>query len=146
MLITSRCCETDRAASASQTNCSRCWSKRWWAVSWSICFATPAECGAKPSAAADGIGLSVAESRGGSCRLSDVSLTLHAGEIVGIYGLLGAGRSELLLHLFGAWGERRKAGSVQLRDRHTPDGPADSDCGGPADGQRRSPSLWPGDG
>lgn len=75
-------------------------------------------------------GLSVAESRGGSCRLSDVSLTLHAGEIVGIYGLLGAGRSELLLHLFGAWGERR-AGSVQfLGTEHTPDGPADSIAAG----------------
>ena len=75
-------------------------------------------------------GLSVAESRGGSCRLSDVSLTLHTGEIVGIYGLLGAGRSELLLHLFGAWGERR-AGSVQLLGtEHTPDGPADSIAAG----------------
>ncbi len=70
--------------------------------------------------------LSCSEPQNDKLRLSDISLTVRAGEIVGIYGLLGAGRSELLLHLFGAWGVRR-AGSVLLDGQeHTPQGPADS--------------------
>ena len=48
-------------------------------------------------------------------RLSDVSLDLHAGEIVGVAGLMGAGRTELLETIFGVsppdWtGEIRVAG------------------------------------
>ncbi|MDB4977244.1 MAG: D-xylose transporter ATP-binding protein [Myxococcaceae bacterium] len=46
-------------------------------------------------------------------RLRDLSFEVHAGEVLGIGGLLGAGRSELLCHLYGAWGERR-SGTVQL--------------------------------
>ncbi|MDB4988635.1 MAG: D-xylose transporter ATP-binding protein [Myxococcaceae bacterium] len=45
--------------------------------------------------------------------LHDLSFEVHAGEVLGIGGLLGAGRSELLLHLFGAWGERL-GGQVEL--------------------------------
>lgn len=40
----------------------------------------------------------------GLCRrnkLSNVSFTLHEGELLGIYGLLGSGRSELLRSIFG---------------------------------------------
>jgi D-xylose transport system ATP-binding protein len=45
--------------------------------------------------------------------LRDISFSLHAGEVLGIGGLMGAGRTELLMHLFGAWGGRA-SGSVQL--------------------------------
>jgi len=45
--------------------------------------------------------------------LRDISFSLHAGEVLGIGGLMGAGRTELLMHLFGAWGGR-VSGSVQV--------------------------------
>jgi len=46
-------------------------------------------------------------------RLRDIDFTVHAGEVLGVGGLMGAGRSELLLHLMGLWGERR-GGSVEI--------------------------------
>jgi D-xylose transport system ATP-binding protein len=44
---------------------------------------------------------------------TDVSFTLRAGEVLGIGGLMGAGRSELLLHILGGPGHRT-GGSVTL--------------------------------
>jgi D-xylose transport system ATP-binding protein len=51
--------------------------------------------------------------------LRDINLTVHAGEVLGIGGLMGAGRSELLLHLSGLWGERCR-GSVRLCEKDLP--------------------------
>jgi ribose transport system ATP-binding protein len=45
----------------------------------------------------------------------DVNLTVHAGEIVGIAGLVGAGRSEILETIYGA--RRRSAGTVVVQGR-----------------------------
>ncbi|MBS0373010.1 MAG: sugar ABC transporter ATP-binding protein [Proteobacteria bacterium] len=60
-------------------------------------------------------GLSVADDRGGA-RIRDLSFEVRAGEVLGIGGLMGAGRSELLMHLYGAWG-RRIAGRVRVAGR-----------------------------
>jgi ABC-type sugar transport system ATPase subunit len=49
----------------------------------------------------------------GRPRVDDVSFAVRAGEIVGLAGLQGSGKSELLLGLFGARG-RRVAGAVRV--------------------------------
>lgn len=53
---------------------------------------------------------------GGRPRLEDISFEARAGEVLGIGGLMGAGRSELLMHIFGAFG-RRTGGRVLLNGR-----------------------------
>ncbi|WP_372492157.1 sugar ABC transporter ATP-binding protein [Kineosporia corallincola] len=50
----------------------------------------------------------------------DVSLSVRPGEIVGIAGLVGAGRSEVLETIYGA--RRRTAGSVRMDGRPLPAG------------------------
>jgi D-xylose transport system ATP-binding protein len=57
--------------------------------------------------------LTVANPHTGRTALEAISFSLHSGEVLGIGGLMGAGRTELLMHLFGAWGERI-GGSIQL--------------------------------
>lgn len=58
--------------------------------------------------------LSAAKTKGGPAFLRDISFDLRAGEVLGFGGLMGAGRTELLMHLFGAWGHRT-GGEVTLR-------------------------------
>lgn len=60
--------------------------------------------------------LSVAPTRGGDAFLHGLSFELRAGEVLGFGGLMGAGRTELLMHLFGAWGHRL-SGEVLLKDQ-----------------------------
>jgi ribose transport system ATP-binding protein len=53
-------------------------------------------------------------------RVLDVSFTLHAGEILGVYGLAGAGRTELLealhgLRTLGGGSVQRRAGQVPVQ-------------------------------
>ncbi len=58
--------------------------------------------------------LSVARPSDGKRVLDDVTFDVRAGEVLGIGGLMGAGRTELLMHLFGAFG-KRLSGTVTLR-------------------------------
>lgn len=55
-------------------------------------------------------------SRGKAVR--DVSLGLHCGEILGVAGLVGAGRTELLRLIYGA--DRRDSGEIFLKGSATP--------------------------
>jgi D-xylose transport system ATP-binding protein len=61
-------------------------------------------------------GLSVAPTKDSPPLLRDIGFEARAGEVLGIGGLMGAGRTELLLHLIGLWG-RRTSGSVELDGR-----------------------------
>jgi D-xylose transport system ATP-binding protein len=58
--------------------------------------------------------LTVAPAKHAPPFLRDISFELHGGEVLGFGGLMGAGRTELLMHLFGAWGHR-VGGEVTLR-------------------------------
>jgi D-xylose transport system ATP-binding protein len=64
-------------------------------------------------------GLTVAEPETGREVLHNITFSVAAGEVLGLGGLMGAGRSELLMHLFGVWGERR-AGEARLGTRVLP--------------------------
>ncbi|MBO4548012.1 MAG: sugar ABC transporter ATP-binding protein [Abditibacteriota bacterium] len=61
-------------------------------------------------------GLSVKDEQTGKQVLKDISFDLKKGEILGLGGLMGAGRTELVMHLFGAWGHRT-AGRVKIRGK-----------------------------
>lgn len=63
--------------------------------------------------------LSAAAPAGKTPSLHGISFEVRAGEVLGFGGLMGAGRTELLMHLFGAWGQRT-AGEVILRGEPYP--------------------------
>lgn len=44
--------------------------------------------------------------REGKYRLKDISFEVYAGQVLGIYGLMGAGRTELMEALFGLYGKQ----------------------------------------
>lgn len=50
--------------------------------------------------------LSVANEGNDKLVLDHISFELRAGEVLGIGGLMGAGRTELLMHIFGGYGKR----------------------------------------
>lgn len=77
--------------------------------------------------------------------LSDVGLTVRAGEVVGLYGLVGAGRTELALTVFGML--RPSAGSMRVEGRlYAPRSPRDAMAHGiaylPED--RKTLGIFPG--
>ncbi len=49
-------------------------------------------------------------------KLTDINLEVHKGEVLGIYGLVGSGRSEFLNGLYGL--DKKAAGEVLLNNRH----------------------------
>jgi len=63
--------------------------------------------------------LSVGHPQTGEVFLKDISFSVAPGEVLGLGGLMGAGRTELLMHLFGAWGTRYN-GHVELEGRELP--------------------------
>ena len=78
-------------------------------------------------------------------RVRDVSLAVGAGEIVGLAGLLGSGRTETLKAIFGA--ERRGGGEIELAGAALdPSGPAASLARGLGflSEDRRSEGIFPG--
>jgi len=77
--------------------------------------------------------LSVSDPHTGKLRLQNIHLTLSPGEVLGIGGLMGAGRTELLMHLCGAWGAR-ESGRVELNGHEFPPAP-------PAEAFRRGLAL-----
>ena len=64
-------------------------------------------------------GLCAEPAEGDGITLKDISFEVRAGEVLGIGGLMGAGRSETLMNIFGAWG-RRTAGTVTLKGQPHP--------------------------
>jgi ribose transport system ATP-binding protein len=76
--------------------------------------------GAGPDEAGQGQELLRVEGLGLAGAFDDISFSVHAGEIVGIAGLVGAGRSEVLETVYGA--RRRTSGTVTMSGISLPAG------------------------
>jgi D-xylose transport system ATP-binding protein len=63
-------------------------------------------------------------------RVDDVSFSVRRGEVLGIAGLVGAGRSELLMAIFGAHPGRRRGEFFVNGSRVTIDAPSDAIAAG----------------
>ena len=71
-------------------------------------------------------GVTASRVRNGPPFLEDITLDARAGEVLGVGGLMGAGRTELLMHLIGAWGVAQ-AGRFELNgQRYRPRSPRDA--------------------
>jgi D-xylose transport system ATP-binding protein len=87
-------------------------------------------------------GLQVAPAKNAPPFLRGISFELRGGEVLGFGGLMGAGRTELLMHIFGAWGQR-VSGEVLLHGRpYNHASPRDSIARARAR-ERGPPPLWP---
>lgn len=58
----------------------------------------------------------VADDNSNQVFIKNITLQVKGGEVLGIGGLMGAGRTSLLMHLVGAWGKRVK-GKLYVRNR-----------------------------
>ncbi len=58
--------------------------------------------------------------------VDNVSFSVHKGEVLGIAGLMGAGRSELLMAIFGAWRGRNEGEIFVEGNKTNIDSPSDA--------------------
>lgn len=61
--------------------------------------------------------LALDPAKGAPRRMVDVSFSVHSGEILGIGGLVGSGRTEVLGALFGAYPEKSITGQIHIDGR-----------------------------